>query len=392
MLLIANSNLDPKSFKGQRSIIATFILRHKEGVTRESIAKYIAEEADYPLKHGKSEKAQKTSWFFTQQGENPYLASVNYHVRGLIDSNLIAEVDETGKSCKAREQAPPQESAAATPEPPAQEPDRLLTEWAQWKPGQLPFCLTSDRETLAQSPNSLAIFGSWTKAIAAPDFGQPGDTRLHLGLLPQPFIGDLRRASIYVLSLNPGLEPSDYYGEYEVHDYRNALLAVLKQQFQEATLPFIFLDPRYSWHGGSRYWNRKLAQVLKTFADESRVSFASARATLAAQLATIELLPYHSSKFSDAGGWLKKLKSVALAKSFVKNFVLPRVERGDAIAIVLRKVALWELPKIPGVILYEGKHAQGAHLDPGSAGGQAILAKLRQGGVRTAGDYSETGD
>jgi hypothetical protein len=66
------------------------------------------------------------------------------------------------------------------------------------------------------------------------------------GLLPQPFIGDLRLASIYVLSLNPGLQPSDYYGEYAVPEYRNAFLANLKQQFHEKAPPFIFLDPHYS--------------------------------------------------------------------------------------------------------------------------------------------------
>jgi hypothetical protein len=115
-----------------------------------------------------------------------------------------------------------------------------------------------------------------------------------------------------------------------------------------------------------------------TFADESGVPFASARAALAAQLASIELLPYHSSKFLDADGWLSKLTAAALAKSFVKDFVVPRVKRGEAIAIVLRKVRAWELPQIPGVILYEGKHAQGAHLNEGSAGGRGILAQLRR--------------
>ncbi len=79
------------------------------------------------------------------------------------------------------------------------------------------------------------------------------------------------------------------------------------------------------------------------------------------------MLPYHSSKFLDADRWLSKLTSVALAKSFVRQFVLPRVERGEAIAVVLRKVRLWELPRIPGVIIYEGKHAQGTHLDSDSA-------------------------
>jgi hypothetical protein len=154
------------------------------------------------------------------------------------------------------------------------------------------------------------------------------------------------------------------------------LLANLKQQFDQSAPRFIFLDPRYSWHGGFRYWHRKLSQVIKTCADHSGVSFASVRAKLAAELASIELLPYHSSKFFDADGWLSGLRSVTLAKDLVRQFVVPRVRRSEAIAIVLRKVHLWGLPQIPGVIQYEGKHAQGAHLDPDSPGGRAILEQL----------------
>ena len=81
---------------------------------------------------------------------------------------------------------------------------------------------------------------------------------------------------------------------------------LLRTAFHEMAPPFIFLDPHYSWHGGFLWWHGKLAQVIKTFADERGVSFASARATLAAELASIELLPYHSSKFRDADGWLSR--------------------------------------------------------------------------------------
>ena len=104
----------------------------------------------------------------------------------------------------------------------------LLEEWARWRPlGTL--ILDGDREALRQARSSrqAVINRSWRAAYRAGDFAAPGDNRLHLGLVPQPFIGDLRRASIFVLLLNPGLSPSDYYGEYQVPSFRRALLANL---------------------------------------------------------------------------------------------------------------------------------------------------------------------
>jgi hypothetical protein len=47
------------------------------------------------------------------------------------------------------------------------------------------------------------------------------------------------------LSLSPGVDPSDYYGEYEIPAYRDALLVTLKRQFRDGGLPFMFLDLRY---------------------------------------------------------------------------------------------------------------------------------------------------
>ena len=256
----------------------------------------------------------------------------------------------------------------------------LLDEWAAWRPGRTPFVLEADRANLTADggAGSLAMYESWADLHRAPDFGAPGDSRLHLGLLPHPFCGDLRRASIYILMLNPGLGATDYFGEYEVPAYRTALLAMLRQNFPLDGTPFLFLDPQYAWHGGFAWWHGKLAAVIGQLTKEWGVPFAEARARLGRQIASIELLPYHSASFRDSGGWLRELHSVALAKAFVHEVVVPRVERGEAVAIVTRQAVAWNLPDHPGVIRYSGQEARAAHLSPRSPGGKAILDQMRR--------------
>lgn len=254
----------------------------------------------------------------------------------------------------------------------------LLREWAAWEHEKAPFLLEADRSVLTsqRSARSLVTVRSWSAAHRADDFGAPGDGRLHLGLLPQPFCGDLRRASVYVLLLNPGLGPSDYFGEYKVKRYRHALVATLKQEFQPGSVPFLFLDPQFAWHGGFGWWHGKLAGVIGRLARVWSVPFAAARMRLGNELASIELFPYHSASFRDGGGWIRQLHSVMLARAFVKDVVIPRVKRGEAIAIVTRHTKVWDLPDHPRIVRYSPTEARAAHLSPDSRGGHAILSHL----------------
>ncbi len=255
----------------------------------------------------------------------------------------------------------------------------LLDAWANWELASAPFVLDGDREVLnsERSTRAVVTYRCWREASGAPDFCAPGDTRLHLGLLPQPFFGDVRRATVYILLLNPGLGPDDYYGEYEVPKYRETLLANLKQEFRDASpIPFPFLNPQFAWHGGFNWWHGKLAKVIDRLASARRISFSKARSYLGSVIASIELVPYHSPAFKDADGWVHKLPSVDLARRFVADFVLPRVQSGEAIVIATRKVAAWNLPKHPGVVTYSAAQARAAHLTPDSPGGRAILRHL----------------
>lgn len=253
----------------------------------------------------------------------------------------------------------------------------LLREWANWSERNAPFVLKLDEHALLSERNSRRIIsrGSWDQAYRAADFCAPKDSRLHLGLLPQPFLGDLRRASIYILGLNPGLGPGDYYAEYEVPRFKRALLLNLKQKSSRHSVPFLFLDPQYAWHGGFGWWHAKLAKVISHLAEKTwGVPLAHARARLAGKLASIELVPYHSLNF--ASYWTRHLPSVALARNFVHDVVLAKVRRGDAIVVALRRAGDWNLPKHPGIVTYGRKQARAASLSPESKGGKAILRHL----------------
>jgi hypothetical protein len=228
----------------------------------------------------------------------------------------------------------------------------LLSSWARWRPNGPPFVLDEDREYLlsTRSASHIVTSSSWRQAYTRPDFGAPGDHRLHLGLLPVPFIGSLAEADIYILLLNPGLSPTDYFGEYEREDFRRHRLQTLRQRFGR-TLPFGMLDPRFSWHGGYGWWHEKLAGVIGQVAESRGIPFATARAQVARRVAAIELLPYHSSVFRDGGQWLRRLPSVQLARSFVHDTVLPKVRRGEATVIVTRQAAQWHLPRHRGIVV-----------------------------------------
>jgi hypothetical protein len=258
----------------------------------------------------------------------------------------------------------------------------LLDEWAKWKVESPPYVLASDLPIILseRTAHTTVIKASWNEAITAEDFCAPGDTRLHLGLLPIPYVGDMQRATVFILLLNPGLGPDDYFGEYQIMDYREALLSNLKQDFSNKSQPFLFLDPQYSWHGGFDWWHSKLAGVIGELAKIWRTTYSSARTELGRSLACIELFPYRSRSFNDIGGWLRNLQSVQLARSYVHDVVMQRVHRKEAIVIVTRQTRVWGITEGDNVVVYTGSEARAAYLTPSSRGGKAIIAHLSSRG------------
>lgn len=256
---------------------------------------------------------------------------------------------------------------------------RLIKAWTDWAATTPPYVLKDDQEVLFTDESlefTAPTYTTWEHVYSQPDLGKPGDTKLHLGLIPQPFCGDILNAEIYVLMLNPGYGPQDYFAELEVPAYRKAALHNLRQNFENEEYPFYMLNPKFSWSSGFVWWHKKFGLVIDSISKNTGMSYAEARKYLSKKVASLELIPYHSTSYYDPSGWTKKLESAKLARDFVNNIVLPKVEQNEAILIVTRQVKEWNLPEHENITVYSNGEARGAHLSPSSRGGKAIIDRL----------------
>ena len=254
----------------------------------------------------------------------------------------------------------------------------LLEAWGAWKPDGPPYMLQADKDVL-KSPRmkgKVVLCNGWESVMGNSGPNKPGDTRLHLDLIPLPFMGDLEKASVYVLMLNPGLSPMHYF-EYRDSRFRQALIANLRQKPAKGVMPFVSMDPQFAWHDGFSYWHEKLGEVIERIANCSGITFAEAREKLAAKLAVIQLVPYRSAKKPSVEG----LRSVELVKDYVSKIIIQeRCKEKGALVIMARGVSAWKtcLPKElrenfkdrrygdngGRIIRYSSGQARGASLNP----------------------------
>lgn len=212
--------------------------------------------------------------------------------------------------------------------------------------------------------------------IRSEHFGKP-DSRFHTSLLPIPYGGDLSRADIFILLLNPGFSHADYFGEFRVPEFRKRLERNLAQNFENEEFPFLSLDPKFSWHSGFTWWEKKLRDVVSLIAEERFGGrYLDALRHLSTRLALIELVPYHSSHFS-SHALVESLKSSRMAQAYVADVLMQDVRLGTKTVIATRQAKTWNLGD-PGenCVIYTGGQSRGASLGPNTSGGKAILRQL----------------
>lgn len=259
-------------------------------------------------------------------------------------------------------------------------PHPLITAWREHRPQQGRHLLSGDEALLKfrEGKCIAPLVQSWREAYSARDFAEPNDgKKFQLHLVPIPFIGNIERASVILLLLNPGYDPHDTFAEFEIPDFTKRALRNLQQDLSDEEHPFHFLDPAFAWHAGFRWWHGKLSETIKELGQRRHEnSFRDARRFLSQHLAAIELVPYHSKKYPLTRQVENELLSTTLARNFVAQRLLERAERGEATIIVLKGAPGWGLRESRNVIVYRGAEAVAALLNPPSKGGAAILRHL----------------
>jgi len=252
-------------------------------------------------------------------------------------------------------------------------PHPLIDAWRGFTPADAPFVLPADQPLLQalEGRPGIVVHRSLAEYTASAGFGAADDRRLHLGLLPVPYVGVVETASIYLLMLNPGLSAADYFAEWQEASYGQALVENLAGQS-----PFLCLNPTFAWHPGFAYWHGKLGGVLRRLASATGIPYQTVLDAVAHKLCVLQLLPYHSPSFGVPRQLLERLPSCQLVRSFVSDVVVPRARDGSAVVVVTRQADLWNVPADCSPVVYSGPATRAAHLTPDSQGGQRMLEIL----------------
>ena len=171
-------------------------------------------------------------------------------------------------------------------------------------------------------------------------FSKKTDKKLHVGLLPHPYCGDLKNAEVFILMLNPGFGILDYLDE-ENNKFRAALKNNLLQQ-ECGEFPFIFLNPEFHGTGGGRYWLRKFEDLIRLAVKKENGNFEKALQFLSKMIATIELFPYHSQSAPPISSVKRNQpESVKAAIDFVKHGLIKKARKEGRLVIVARGGRYW---------------------------------------------------
>jgi hypothetical protein len=88
----------------------------------------------------------------------------------------------------------------------------LVEFWDGALASEPPYTHPLDQKHLEHLSQRLSEVGchDFESFIRSEYFGLANSTAYHTGLLPMPYTGDLARAKIHLLLLNPGFRPLDY--------------------------------------------------------------------------------------------------------------------------------------------------------------------------------------
>lgn len=251
--------------------------------------------------------------------------------------------------------------------------NELISAWRSLPLSTPPYVLSGDEAII---DNGLCHpYQTYADFISNPEFGRSSPTKFHTGLLPMPYSGDIAKAQIYILALNPGFNPRGYYAESKGCSVRQERTRQLKQKNLDNKFPWSPLNPKYLW--SSDYWYRRLHDVALALAEQRKVSFSTAISRISRKTAVLEYVPYHSKSFKVSSKVIANLRSPQLMLKFVHDYVVPKAKQDRAIIIVARQVKKWDLPKHKNIIKYTPAQARSAHLNLNSPGGKAIAKKLK---------------
>lgn len=247
--------------------------------------------------------------------------------------------------------------------------EEIIKYWSEFDPDKPDHIYIHDKDRKIDFRNKqIRDVKNYQDFIHHEKFGNVKD-ELHFNLLPEPYVGDIKSANIYVLLLNPGFSIADYYVESK-DDLRQSILNSIKQEFREEEYPLIWLNPKYLWTPGGQWTERKFKDLIYHVKETNEnFSYNDALKHVSKKVAIIQLMPYHSKSFG-LGKRMMRMESVSRIKRFVEKEIIKKSKENKACIIIARSYKDWGFGNKStneNIVIYEGSKARGASLSKNSS-------------------------
>lgn len=235
--------------------------------------------------------------------------------------------------------------------------ERLIHAWREWEVSEENL-LPGDEVLRGDCEDQTLYFKSYSEFASSESFWDSKETRVHLGLLPIPYVGCLQRAQMLILLANPGLHVGDYYAEEFNKAYRKSLILNIYQEEQD--YPFLFLNPDFHWTPGGEYWTSRLRCLIQYWKDQKSGSWKDATKAVSERIAVVQLVPYHSRGWGLRKSCLNALKSSNLVRSFIND----RIDNTGIVVVRSRENWSFSLQdhEPPDLVIYKPSQSRGGSL------------------------------
>ena len=207
-------------------------------------------------------------------------------------------------------------------------------------PSRPPFVLEADRPFVAAFNRNASL-----------------NTRLRTNLLPEPFMGRPRSASVLLLQLNPGFAGNEAHWHGRP-GFGGALRANLSHN--GSGFPHLFLDPAWAGTPGGQWWQQRLRRVVEAVGNARRV---------ARRLAVVEFHGYHARNYRSI--------PVTLPSQYYGFDLVRRAVARGAVIVVMRGFDAWTVA-VPELadhrLVFRPKNPQSAYITEQALGRTAFRA------------------
>jgi hypothetical protein len=233
--------------------------------------------------------------------------------------------------------------------------DVLIQFWREMDLNAQPYVHPKDKGYLTD--DLCYVYQNHESYLQSHNF-QNSEIGFHTSLLPVPYAGNLKTASIFLLLLNPGLGIQDYHGETSSPSFVEAAKRNIRQENISDEYPFFLFDPKFIWHPGGQYWLKRFSDYILEVSIQKEKSYLEAISYISSKIAVVELVPYHSKSFGHHK-LIRNLKSVDQMKQFAE-YLFQRAKQGEIGIVCTRKSEEWGLKESNNVVIYGKDHARGA--------------------------------